>query len=144
MCGTCHMASSFLPLSWTATTTICNSGSLLNHHFHATSHSLSTSTPLFTTSAPLPGPFVVFSILRTFYAINQLLAKNSISTTSAPHQNVPTPHPGCPTSHQVPKGPTPLLALLLTSIRAALLTLTPCYQAIFLRTLILKNPEDLH
>ena len=46
---------------------------------------------------------------------------------------MPAPSQGCSTSHQQPKGLTPLLALLLISICDALLTLTPCYQVTYLK-----------
>ena len=84
-CGTCHMASSFLPLSRTTTTAICSSSNLLVATFtqHLASHP--TSWPLLTTSLPLPSPLIV-------------------------------------TSHPDQKGLMPLLALLLISIRDALLT----------------------
>ena len=60
-CGTCHMASLFLPLPRTATTTSCSSSSLLFAAFaqHLTSHP--TSAPLFTTSLPLPSLLAVTS-----------------------------------------------------------------------------------
>ena len=119
-CGTWHMASSFLPLSRTTTTAICSSSSLLSHHFHATSR---TSFSLYSSSHDLCA--LTKTIRCDFHSGNLLcqkstLAKNCISTANAPHQKVLTPYPWCSTSHQVPKGPTPHLALLLTSIRDAL------------------------
>ena len=104
----------------------------------------SHSTPLLTTSAPLQKPFVVTSTLETYYAKNRLLAKNSISTARAPHQKVPTPHPGCSTSHQVPKGPTPLLALLLTSIRDLLLATYALLPRHLSKNSHPKNSEDFY
>ena len=79
------MASLFLPLPRTATTTSCSSSILLVAAFtqHLASHP--TTAPLLTTSSPLPSPLAV-------------------------------------TSHQDQKGLTPLLALLLVSIRDAFLT----------------------
>ena len=84
-CGTCHMASSFLPLSRTTTTAICSSSNLLVATLtqHIASHP--TSGSLLTTSSPLPIPLIV-------------------------------------TSHPDQKRLMPLLALLLISIRDALLT----------------------
>ena len=60
-CGTCHMASIFLPLSRTATTAGCSSSSLLMVTFmqHLPSHPASVS--LLTTSSPLPSPLAVTS-----------------------------------------------------------------------------------
>ena len=60
-CGTCHMASLFLPLKRTTTTTSCSSSSLLVATFtqHLASHP--TSAALLTTSSPLPSPLAVTS-----------------------------------------------------------------------------------
>ena len=60
-CGTCHIASLFLPLPRTATTTSCFSSSLLAAAFtqHFASHP--TSAPLLMTSSPLPSPLAVTS-----------------------------------------------------------------------------------
>ena len=84
-CGTCNMASLFLPLPRTSTTISCSSSSLLVAAFtqHLASHP--TSAPLLTSSSPLPSPLTV-------------------------------------TFHQDQKGLTPLLALLLVSIRDTFLT----------------------
>ena len=61
MCGTCHMASLFLPLPRTTTTTSCSSISLLVAAFtqHLVSHPI--SAPLLTTSSSLPSPLAVTS-----------------------------------------------------------------------------------
>ena len=72
--GTCHMASSFVPLSRTTTTAICSSNSLLVITLTQQLAPHSPSLPLLTTSTPLPSLFT-----ENFYAKNQLLAKNSIS-----------------------------------------------------------------
>ena len=95
VCGACHMASSFLPLSRTTTTAICSPSNLLVATFtqHLASHPTSGS-PL-TTSLPLPSPLTVTSLLDQ-------------------------------------KELTPLLALILISIRDALLTnnsLLPSHQS---------------
>ena len=61
LCGTCHMASFFSPLSRTTTTAICSSSNLLGATFtqHLASHP--TFAPLLTTSSPLPSPLIVTS-----------------------------------------------------------------------------------
>ena len=88
-----------------------------SHHSHATSRAslslASSSHNLHTLTKSLHS--------EPFYALNQLLAKNSISITTAPHQRMPAPHPGCSTSHQPQKELTPLLALHI-SVRDAFLT----------------------
>ena len=102
-CGTCHMASSFLPLSRTTTTAICSSSNLLAATFTQCLASHPTSGSLLTTSSPLQSPLIV-------------------------------------TSHPDQKGLTPLLALLLISIRDALLTtyaLLPSHRSVDSQVLIL-------
>ena len=61
MCGTCHMASFFSPLSRTTTAAICSSSNLLVATFtqHLASHP--TSAPLLTTSSRLPSRLIVTS-----------------------------------------------------------------------------------
>ena len=49
-----------------------------------------------------------------FYAINQLLARIALASTSAPHQMVPAPHPGCPSSPATLKMITQHLVLLIS------------------------------
>ena len=61
ICGTCHMASTFMPHPRTATTTICSTNSLLLLKF-------------------------TLSRLMHFYCCKRLLGRNNTATTSAPHE----------------------------------------------------------
>ena len=60
-CSTCHMASTFMPHSRTATTTICSTSSLL---------------------------LLGFTLSRSFnfYCCKRLLGRNNTATVSAPHE----------------------------------------------------------
>ena len=87
-CGTCHMASLFLPLPRTATTTSCSSSSLLVTAYtqHLASHP--TSAPLLTTSSPLPSPLAVTSHqdqkgLMPLLALLLVSIRNAFLTTFA-------------------------------------------------------------
>ena len=130
------MASLFLTLPRTATTTICSSSSLLVAAFtqHLASHP--PSAPLLKLlrlyqvhSLQLsPTDRVSLSSLgkspensgTSFYARIRLLARNSIAQ-AAHLTKAPTPHPECSTFHQDQKGLMPLLALLVVSISDAFL-----------------------
>ena len=107
-----------------------------SHHSHATS---CASLPLLTTSTPLPS---LFTLKLLMPKIN-FWQRTALVSTSAPHQSVPAPHPGCSTSHQPQKELTPLLALLLISIRGAFLTTYASLPGHLLKTLI-TNTSSFH
>ena len=61
VCGTCHMASTFMPHSRTATATVCSTSSLLLLGF-------------------------TLSLSFHFYCCKRLLGRNNTATASAPHE----------------------------------------------------------
>ena len=62
LCGTCHMASSFIPLPRTATATLCSAEFLLAVLFHATSCAATTLWSSSRISVPLSSPFAAVLI----------------------------------------------------------------------------------
>ena len=138
VCGTCHMASSFLPLSRTTTTAICSSNSLLVITLTQQLAPHSPLLPLLTTT-PLPSLFT----LKLFMPKINFWLRIALASISELHQSVPAPHPGCSTSHQPQKELTPLLALLLISIRDAFLTTYTLLPSHLLKPLI-TNTSSFH
>ena len=61
-------------------------------------------------------------VAQVFLCQNSTFGQEQHCNSQRTSPKVPTPHPGCSTSHQDQKGLTPHLALLLVSIRDAFLT----------------------
>ena len=120
-CGTCHMASFFSPLQRTTTADICSSSSLLVTSFkqHLAPHPCSTPPLRLLRLYRVPSLQLSPS---DFYAGILLLARNSITTTSAPHQRCQYLLKGALPTRQQDNKLTTLLAILLISIHDAFLT----------------------
>ena len=130
LCGTCHMASFFLLLPRTTTAAICSSSSLLAPD--QGSSLLVTSFKQHLAPHPCSSPplrhvrlYRVPSLQLSpsdFYAGLRLLARNSITTASAPHQRCQHLLKGTLPTRQQDNKLTTLLAILLISIHDAFLT----------------------
>ena len=111
--STCHMAFSFMPLP-RATTTLCSTELLLaallqetscaattlcasTKLIHCNSYSLRTTTFLLLGKPPE-------NCGTSYYARNQLLAKNNTDNTQRTSPKVPAPQQGCSTAHKRIRG----------------------------------------